>query len=508
MLGINKHAQHYARCLLQCLVISIRPLSVEELAELFAILSNNDTTPEFNIGWRPEDPEEFILSTCSTLVAIVQIRGTKVVQLSHFSVREYLTSDRIANSAPVSHFHVLPKPAHTLLARACLSILSQLDHTIDKTNIHNFPLASYAAEHWVDHARFEGVSSDIQDGMDRLFDRNNPHLEAWIWLYDIENSERRYCPPLSPARPDAVPLYYAALCGFRDLAGRLLDAHPQDLNAHGGYYETPLHAAINKRHLSVVLLLLERGADVESTNRHGRTALYTASSLGYAEVVQSLIAWGADLNVTHDDWEGILNKVRRTPLLVASRNGRLECAQVLLENGAYVNNRDDHGVSPLHLASRHPSNDLTLLLLRHGADLNASDDRGNTALHEASHFGRIMVVMLLLEQGADLDAQNNWGLTPLHFAANDGHLEVVQVLLNHGADVNVLKENGWTALHIAAYWGHLHVVEVLLKHGAFPNSLTNEGMTPLQLAARSNRTQIMQLLSGHTGEAKYLTSWA
>jgi len=502
LLGINKHARDYARCLLQCLVISIRPRRVEELAELFAIPSDRDTTPEFNIEWRPEDPEAFIRSTCSTLVDIVHIKGNKVVQFSHFSVREYLTSDRIANSAPVSHFHVLPKPAHTLLARACLSVLSQLDHTIDKANIHNFPLASYAAEHWVDHARFEDVSSDIRHGMDCLFDRNKPHLAAWIWLYDVENSERRYCPPLSPTRPNAVPLYFAALCGFRDLAERLLDAHPQDLHAQGGYYyETPLHAAINKGYLSVVLLLLERGADVESQDRHGRTALYTASSLGYAEVVQSLIAWNADLNVTYHDWEGILNKVRRTPLLVASRNGRLECARVLLEHGPAVNGRDDHGMSPLHLASRHPSNELARLLLNHCADVNAPDARGNTALHEASHSGQIMVVMLLLEQGADVDAQDNWGSTPLHHAANDGHLGVVQLLLDHGANVNAPKRNLWTALHNAAYWGHLHVVEVLLERGADPDFLTNEGMTPLQLASRSNRTQIMRLLSGHTGEA-------
>jgi len=338
--------------------------------------------------------------------------------------------------------------------------------------------------------------------MDCLFDRNKPHLKAWIWLYDVETSERRYCLPPSPTQPDALPVYYAALCGFRDLTGRLLDAHPQDLNALGGYYNTPLHAAINKRHLSVVLLLLERGASVESLDRHGRTALYTASSLGYAEVVQSLVAWKADLKVTFDDWEGILNTVRRTPLLAASRHGRLESARVLLEHGADVNNRDEHGMSPLHLASRYPSNDLVRLLLLHHADLKALDARGNTALHQASHFGQITVVMLLLEEGADVNARNNLGLTPLHYAANDGHLEVVQLLLDHSADVKAPKENGWTALHIAAYWGHLHVVEVLLKRGADPDSLTNEGMTPLQLASRSNRTQIMRLLSGHTGEAK------
>jgi hypothetical protein len=146
---IDEEKHPYARRLFQSLVISIRPLRVDELAELFAVLPHADSTPGFNICWRPQDPEEFILSACSTLVAIVHTKGEKVVQFSHFSVREYLTSNRIANSAPVSYFHILPEPAHTLLARACLSVLLQLDYRIDEFKIKNFPLARYAAEHWV-----------------------------------------------------------------------------------------------------------------------------------------------------------------------------------------------------------------------------------------------------------------------------------------------------------------------------------------------------------------------
>jgi len=65
---IDKGKRDYANRLFHCLVVSIRPLRVEELAELFAIIPKADSTPEFNIGWRPQDPEEFILSTCTTLV--------------------------------------------------------------------------------------------------------------------------------------------------------------------------------------------------------------------------------------------------------------------------------------------------------------------------------------------------------------------------------------------------------------------------------------------------------
>ena len=203
----------YTYRLFQCLVISIRPLRVEELAEFFAILPDGEMTSGFNTGWRPEDPEEFILSACTTLVSIVSVRGEKVVQFSHFSVREYLTSDRIATLPSVSQFHILPKPGHAHLARACLGVLLRLDYNMDRSKIPGFPLALYAAEHWVDHAQFEDVSSDIRDGMDRLFDRHKPHLSVWIWLYDIEKNKRRYS--CCPTQPDAVPLLRWAMWFLR-----------------------------------------------------------------------------------------------------------------------------------------------------------------------------------------------------------------------------------------------------------------------------------------------------
>ena len=102
--GIDKRKRDFAYRLLQCLVISKRPLRVEELAELFAVRPNVETIPTFDASLRPEDPEEFVLSACSTLVAIVHDDGQKIVQFSHFSVREYLTSDRIAISDDVPAF--------------------------------------------------------------------------------------------------------------------------------------------------------------------------------------------------------------------------------------------------------------------------------------------------------------------------------------------------------------------------------------------------------------------
>ena len=497
LLGISKQTREYASRLFQCLIISIRPLRVKELAELFVIQPYGDVAPAFNGGWRPEDPEEFILSTCSTLVSIVNIDGEKVVQFSHFSVREYLTSGRIANSGALSPFHILPKSAHTLLARACLSTLFQLGCSTDESRVQSLPLASYAAEHWVDHAQFEDVSSDIRVEMDHLFDKDKPYLAAWIWLYDIENSRRRYQipPPLAQAAQlDATPLYYAALCGFRDVTEDLLNAHPRDLNARGGQHETPLHAAVHKGHLDVVLLLLDRGTSVESRGPLRQTALYMASSRGYAKISQSLINRGADPNAECNDKEDCRD-VKWTALQVASKNGRLDTARVLLEHGADVNYKDNCGTRPLQLASRQRSNALVWLLLDRGANPNASDTWAMNALHEASIYGQMSSVITLLKYGANVHAQSKSGSTPLHFAASEGHLEVVQLLLDHGADPNTQGRDHWTALHEATVEGRLQVVEVLLRHGANPRARTRWGETPSQLAPRQSRTHIEALLS-------------
>jgi hypothetical protein len=95
------------------------------------------------------------------LVTVVKVGdGSQVVQFSHFSVKEFLTSDRLASAGPdLSRYHVVPHLAHTLLSQACLGVLLHLDDGVDKDSVKDLPLASYAAQHWVEHCQFENVSS-------------------------------------------------------------------------------------------------------------------------------------------------------------------------------------------------------------------------------------------------------------------------------------------------------------------------------------------------------------
>jgi hypothetical protein len=231
----------YAYRLLQCLVAAIRPLRMEELAEVLAIDFNHEGgVMKLNPRWRWEDQEQALLSSCPSLITIVNVGELRVVQFSHSSVKEFLTSQRLfIRSGYVSRYHILLEPAHTILAQACVSVLLQSDDL-------RSPLAPYAARHWVSHAQFKHVSLRVK-GMIYLFDEDKPHFRSWLRLYDIDtkpDASSIFPMFISFNESEAGPLYYAALCGFHDVALYVINKHHQHVNTRGGYYVTPLVAAL------------------------------------------------------------------------------------------------------------------------------------------------------------------------------------------------------------------------------------------------------------------------
>jgi hypothetical protein len=252
--------------MLQCLVAAVRPLRVEELAEVLAFDFNADGIPKLDVAWRWEDQEEAVMSTCSSLVIVVKddSEDSRIVRFSHFSVKEILMSTRLAESSrDVSRYHILLEPAHTILAQAWLGVL-QLDDHVDHEKIKNFPLVRYAAEHWVKHARVENVASHIMDGMKCLFDADKPHFAAWLWVYneDLDRSVHT----TFPEKPETVPLYYASRFGLRALAAHILGEHPEVVDARGGVEVTPLHASVANGHFDISSLLIEhlQNPDIEA----------------------------------------------------------------------------------------------------------------------------------------------------------------------------------------------------------------------------------------------------
>jgi hypothetical protein len=386
---IRKPNHGHACRLLQCLVAAVRPLRVEELAEILAVDFNAEGIPRLNLGWRWENQEEAVMSACSSLVTIVKDGDLKVVQFSHFSVKEFLTANRLAEPIrDVSRYHIRLEAAHTILAQACLGVLLRLDDDVDRDNIENFPLARYAAQYWPTHARFENASSRIKDGMECLFDADKPHFAMWVRICD----EDRYGYSMStmcPTKPRAVPLYYASRLGFRDLAEHLIAEHPEHVNAGGRKEETSMHAAARAGYADILSLLLEHGGDVDIRGKYGEAPLHRASVYGRVEAVRRLVDGGADINARNDyDW---------TPLYVAAFYGHVELARMLLECGASINVQDYVGETPLHCAVKEGEIQAVRLLLEHGADVHVRDKNGRTPSQLAEQQE---ILELLSEYGA------------------------------------------------------------------------------------------------------------
>jgi ankyrin repeat protein len=224
-----------------------------------------------------------------------------------------------------------------------------------------------------------------------LLDPSKHHFAAWVWLYDVD---RHWLDPMAevhPTLPSAVPLYYASLCGLRGLVEHLVAAHPEEINARGGFYDTPLHAASAKGHFEIVELLLDRNADPNLCDDDGTAPLHSASQYGHVGVVKILLDRGVDVNQNRkeDGW---------APLHVASAYGRPEVARLLIQCGAIVDRRNDKQQTPLYLAAANGSLETAEFLLNSDASVNATGKDDWTPLHWAAYYGYRDAAELLLDQ--------------------------------------------------------------------------------------------------------------
>jgi ankyrin repeat protein len=393
---IRKPNQGHAYQLLQCLVVAVHPLQVEELTEVLAFDFSMEGIPKLNLDWCWEDQEEAVMSACSSLIIIVKDEDSRIVQFSHFSVKEYLMANRLAEPIrDVSRYHIQLEAVHMILAQACLGVILQLGDRVDRDNIKKFPLARYTAQYWPTHALFENASSHIKDGMECLFDADRPYYVSWLWIYN-EDQYGRSMHTMCPEKPEAVPLYYAAMLGFRDLAEHLIAEYPEHVSAKGGSEVTPMHVAALAGHASILSLLLEHGTDVDGLGIAGRTPLHRASWRGNLRAGQCLLDRGADTNARTRTNNG------RTPLTLAVMFRHVEFARMLLKCGASVNAHDNThylGRTPLHWAVAEGNIQAMRLLLEHGADVNAHDKSGRTPSELGSAKGFHEIVEVLSECG-------------------------------------------------------------------------------------------------------------
>ena len=429
--NIDEGHFQYAFKVLQWLAYSARPLELRELSEVIAI--DIEGSPRFDPENRRPDPRD-ILTICPSLIslqndAVEDKHGESdriIVRLAHLSVKEFLSSDSILKGE-VKRYSIQEIKANASICNVCIAYLLGSDgvYPTDFDFLLEYPLARYAARFWLRHAQMAERDLDFNPLLLTEFLLTEGHgFSNSIRIYDPDRATRGGPFLMKSSNSLPQPLYYASMAGLQKMVQILLD-QGVDVNAEGGHICSALHAASSEGHDQIVQMLLAGGANINKCSAlHGGSALHAASEKGHEQVVR-----------------------------------------MLLEKGADVNTSDHYGFTPLYRASQGSHEQLVRMLLEKGADVNTSDHYGFTPLYLASLLGHEQVVRMLLEHGADVNASRNDGYTPLYWASGRGHEQVVQMLLEHGADVNESDGYGM-ALDEALRNGRDRVVQMLLDKGA------------------------------------------
>jgi ankyrin repeat protein len=274
------------------------------------------------------------------------------------------------------------------------------------------------------------------------------------------------------------------------------------LEVRNAFGWTPLMCAVRLGRPHQCIRLIELGADVDTADLEGTTALmYCASSQDRLPLAEMLLELGADPNLK--------NKQGHFALLFATSNNLYHMTELLLVYGAWVDHRDDHstpitiedgdstrvwGSTSLMNISHDTHVEITKLLLSYGARPNLRDRYGGTAIHKATECGREDICLMLIEAGADVDARDVLTTTPLMIAIQKGHVGCVRILLEAGADVDMRDAITTTPLMIAIRKGNVECVRILLEAGASPIIRDCLGDGPIVRAIRARHVDIFDLL--------------
>jgi ankyrin repeat protein len=340
-----------------------------------------------------------------------------------------------------------------------------------------------------------------------------------------------------------TPLYLAAEVGSAAMVKRL-SAAGGNPNLISSERVSPLMLASRAGSLEAVEALLAGKADpnVQDNVRH-QTALMWAVAHGHADVARALLIHGATVQARSVSGSMMVNRGDtdsgsltqgggNTPLLFAARDGDVECAKVLVEAGANVNDTAADGNSALVVAAHSGNGAFAAFLLDKGADVNANG-AGYTVLHAAVLRDDLGLVKASLAHGANpnvpfTQATPMWrqspdfflssallGATPVLLAAQFGSVEMIRTLVAGGADLRLTAKEGLTPLMAGVVADHhlrqaakyrfdgderqeqegVEAVRVLLELGADVNATNEGGNTALHAAASARSNPVIQLLA-------------
>ena len=258
--------------------------------------------------------------------------------------------------------------------------------------------------------------------------------------------------------------------------------------------ETLLRAS-DSGNLKKATRAIAEGANVnkKSELNHGFAPLHAASQHDHVEVVDLLLASGADASATSLE-------ENRSPLHYASAHGSLRVVQSLVRHGVNVNEpcgAPDYAFTPIMCAAMHGHVAVIHALAAAGAVVDHVNFQGATAIAASVQNGQVEAVRALVQLGVDVNR-----VVPL-LEANETYLmmaarlqgpEMVSALLEGGALPNLIRPNGLTALHMAVYAQNPENVRLLLAAGADANAVGLEDDTPLDIARVLGNSAIVAML--------------
>jgi uncharacterized protein len=352
---------------------------------------------------------------------------------------------------------------------------------------------------------------------------------------DLETAElllARGADPNATNDYGATALSLACMNGAGPMVEKLL-ARGANANSALPSGETPLMRCARSGGVAAVKALLAAKANVNAKdNEQGQTALMWAASQKHPDVVEALIAGGADAKARSTG--GF------TPILFAARVGDMASAEHLLKAGVDVNEKGPKGMTPLALASASGREEFAIALLDKGADPNAKDDAGATAMHYAilsgitaldgvrianyvAHLFRPTqreLVKALLARKADPNARlekpvlvggargnGTVGATPFLLAAASPDPVTMKMLADAGADTTTGTMGGITPVMAASGLGRgqdytedekrlaAEAVKFAFEKGGDVNGKSESGLTALHGAATNGADAVIEFLA-------------
>ncbi len=224
-------------------------------------------------------------------------------------------------------------------------------------------------------------------------------------------------------------IFSASAIGHIDRITSLLSANPELANATDVSRWSPLHWAAEKGRAEAISLLVKQGGDVNAMNKSGEAPLHRAAYGMHKKSVEALIVARADVN----------SRVGRgrTPIQCAGLYGAFDIVELLANNGADINIRNDE--TPLGRAIERGNKGMVVFLIQKGADVNA-EHLYQTPLLIAAKKGDAEIVRNLIVKGAHVNVKHHLDGTPLNLALRNGHKDVVKILRENGA----LDETSYT----------------------------------------------------------------